>query len=1020
MAADTLPQIHVDLLTVAGPSEGPEFKFPNWIPSLSPEESCYRMSRKSDLTSLHQVSVNTLYKRVADKKKPINLGSSDGTKPLGNPNWRAETIAQETYVHDPESKYAKFLIPKFSKIAKGARLKPQRLAEMRIGSNLTPQERELLTEMLYNREAVLSWNFEEMGKVREDVVPPQEIRTVPHDAWQCKGFNVPKALQQQVIEMLEERVKKGIYESCHGPYRNGWFLVGKQEKGKYRLVNACTIMNSFTIRDANMPPAPDEFAESFAGDAIASVVDMFSGYDQMTLAEKCRDMTAIQTPLGLLRMATIPQGATNSVAQFQRGVHSILKEQIKTKKGRPFLDDFGVHGPKTKYDNEMVMPGIRRYVLEHIQNLDNVLADVERSGGTIHGGKSQFCMDGVKLLGYLCDFNGRHPEESKVRKIVDWPAPNNTTEARAFLGICVYYRIWIEGFAIIVQPIYVLLRKNVAWHWEAEQQLAMDTLKFALINPPALLPLDYTEGAGIIFLGVDSSGTGWGANLGQFVNGKRHPSRYESGIWTDPEKLYDATKRECRGVLKTIKKFRSYLYGVRFNLETDANVLVSQLNMSGTDLPGALITRWLAWINLFDFNVVHVPGKKHTAADGLSRRAATKEDIEEAERCDLDSFIDVELNTVFVSPGTIEFEEPALPVLEDGFSDKSIEIATYLTTLARPLHLTTKEFLKFKKEAWRFKVEDRILFRRNNKNVPIRRVVDKKENQQEIMRALHDETGHKGREGTYRRVADRYWWNDMHKDVKRYVKSCPECQHRDPTRLEESLHPTWTNALFAKVAIDVVHMPHAFGYSHLVVGRDDLSGWAEGRALRGASSENVATFLWEEFICRHGCFGKLIVDGGPENKGIVETLTAKYGIDRIVTSAYHPQANGMIERGHRPIVDALAKMSKNDSDWPKNLAAVLWADRSTVKSTTGMTPYRMVVGQDPVLPIELKVPIWRILPWNKVQSTADLLAMRARQLERRDEDMDEAILHLERMRKRIRSMRLIDCGLKISMLAIKY
>ena len=114
---------------------------------------------------------------VKTPKKPIDLGSSDGTKPLGNPNWRAETIAKETYFHDPESKYAKFLIPKFSKLAKGARLKPQRLAEMRIRPNLTPQERELLTEMLHNREAVLSWNFDEMGKVREDVVPPPARKT---------------------------------------------------------------------------------------------------------------------------------------------------------------------------------------------------------------------------------------------------------------------------------------------------------------------------------------------------------------------------------------------------------------------------------------------------------------------------------------------------------------------------------------------------------------------------------------------------------------------------------------------------------------------------------------------------------------------------------------------------------------------------------------------------------------------------------------------------------------------------
>ena len=68
-------------------------------------------------------------------------------------------------------------------------------------------------------------------------------------------------------------------------------------------------------------------------------------------------------------------------------------------------------------------------------------------------------------------------------------------------------------------------------------------------------------------------------------------------------------------------------------------------------------------------------------------------------------------------------------MLEDGYSDKSIEIATYLTTFARPPHLSTKKFLKFKKKTWRFKIENRRLFRKNNKNVPIKRVVNQKKNQ---------------------------------------------------------------------------------------------------------------------------------------------------------------------------------------------------------------------------------------------------------------------------------------------------
>lgn len=80
------------------------------------------------------------------------------------------------------------------------------------------------------------------------------------------------------------------------------------------------------------------------------------------------------------------------------------------------------------------------------------------------------------------------------------------------------------------------------------------------------------------------------------------------------------------------------------------------------------------------------------------------------------------------------------------------------------------------------------------------------------------------------------------------------------------------------------------------------------------------------------------------------------------------------------------------------LAAVLFADRTTVKPTTGMSPYRILFGQEAVLPIELEVPTWATLSWEKVDNTLDLLALRARQIERRDSDMEEAMLRLQRMR----------------------
>ena len=105
-----------------------------------------------------------------------------------------------------------------------------------------------------------------------------------------------------VIEMLKDRVKKDVFESNYGPYRNPWFLVKKKEKDKYRLINTIIKINRVTIKNANLPPSVNEFSKEFAGYVIAFLIDFFSGYDQIELDKKSRDLTAFHTPIGLLRM----------------------------------------------------------------------------------------------------------------------------------------------------------------------------------------------------------------------------------------------------------------------------------------------------------------------------------------------------------------------------------------------------------------------------------------------------------------------------------------------------------------------------------------------------------------------------------------------------------------------------------------------------------------------------------------------------------------------------------------------
>ena len=103
---------------------------------------------------------------------------------------------------------------------------------------------------------------------------------------------------------------------------------------------------------------------------------------------------------------------------------------------------------------------------------------------------------------------------------------------------------------MIAAPIYALFRKGVKWNWGSEQGQAMETLKTALTTAPALCKIQYGLEWGKIYVGVDASLEGWGGTIGQFYGRHRKVARYESGLWNKAERNYDATKRECRGVLK--------------------------------------------------------------------------------------------------------------------------------------------------------------------------------------------------------------------------------------------------------------------------------------------------------------------------------------------------------------------------------------------------------------------------------------------------------------------------------------
>src|SRR5690349_8567797 len=99
-------------------------------------------------------------------------------------------------------------------------------------------------------------------------------------------------------------------------------------------------------------------------------------------------------------------------------------------------------------------------------------------------------------------------------------------------------------------------------------------------------------------------------------------------------------------------------------------------------------------------------------------------------------------------------------VLAPNYLKESQMIAIFLTDgMKRPSHMSPKAWRTIRKNALNYVVRGKVLFRRADRTYSTRRVVDDPEERARILEALHDDSGHKGRETIYRRVADRYYWD---------------------------------------------------------------------------------------------------------------------------------------------------------------------------------------------------------------------------------------------------------------------
>jgi hypothetical protein len=179
-----------------------------------------------------------------------------------------------------------------------------------------------------------------------------------------------------------------------------------------------------------------------------------------------------------------------------------------------------------------------------------------------------------------------------MQKIQDWPIPIDITGVHSFLGTCGLVQIFIKDFTKHTHPLVNLTRKDITFHFGAEEIAAMENIKELVTCSPALCPLNYAAHYWPIILTVDSSIIAVGYVLMQVRDDKRwYLSQFGSIAWTECKSRYSQAKLELYGLFRTLCAYCIYIIGVKnLIIEVDAKYIKGMLNNPDIQ-PNATINR---------------------------------------------------------------------------------------------------------------------------------------------------------------------------------------------------------------------------------------------------------------------------------------------------------------------------------------------------------------------------------------------------------------------------------------------
>uniref|UniRef100_A0A3B3BWV7 Gypsy retrotransposon integrase-like protein 1 n=1 Tax=Oryzias melastigma TaxID=30732 RepID=A0A3B3BWV7_ORYME len=723
-------------------------------------------------------------------------------------------------------------------------------------------------------------------------------RLPPHRSYDCaielqpgaapprgRIFPLSQPESEAMQKYIEEELEKGFIRPSTSPASAGFFFVKKKDGGLRPCIDYRNL-NDITIKYRYPLPLVPFALEQLRQARFFTKLHLRSAYNLVRIREGDEWKTAFSTTSGHYEYLVMPFGLCNAPSVFQAFVNDVFRDMLN-RFVIVYIDDILIYSSSFE---------------EHVLHVRQVLQRLIKNNLYVKGEKCQFHTTSVSFLGYVISPQGVAMDQGKVEAVLKWPQPTTVKELQRFLGFANFYRRFIRGFSIVAAPLTSLLKgATKTLRWTPGALAAFQGLKQRFSSSPILHHPDPTKQ---FIVEVDASNTGVGAVLSQRHGQpqKMYPCAFFSRKLSDPERNYDVGDRELLAMKEAFTEWRHWLEGAAepFLVLTDHKNL--QYIKTAKRL-NSRQSRWSLFFSRFDFQVTYRPGSKNGKADALSRLH--------------------EVNLESSEPATIL---PTSLVLAPVQWDIMTELSDINVANPPP------------------------------PSCPADRIYVPPSHRQQVLHLVHDSptAGHPGMAGTQMLIRNSFWWPTMQADVAQFVTNCTACQtskspRQPPAGLLQPLpvpRRPWSH-----IAVDfITDLPPSQGNTTILTVIDRFSKSCRLLPLpKLPTAMETAEQLLLHVFRHYGLPEDIVSDRGPQfTSRVWQAFCKGLNINVSLTSGYHPQSNGQVERLNQEITTFLRTYcSQHQREWSKYLVWAEYAQNSLKKMSTGLTPFQCVLGIQP-------------------------------------------------------------------------